>query len=131
MHISESKTCFNVKSSTYYFLMKTKILADFQICISVPFSSNVFITCMHICDTHRSGFLFDTILRFVQLIFKCLCLCFYLHAYKPLIYLFAFSFVFACFWYTWFHLSLHKTASTGTFDTAFYCCSFEFDVLFH
>ena len=29
--------CFNVKSSTY-FLMKTKILADFQICISVPLS---------------------------------------------------------------------------------------------
>ena len=26
----------NVKSSTYYFHMKTKILADFQICISVP-----------------------------------------------------------------------------------------------
>ena len=28
--------CFNVKFSTYYFHMKTKILADFQICISVP-----------------------------------------------------------------------------------------------
>ena len=27
---------FNVKSSAYYFHMKTKILADFQICISVP-----------------------------------------------------------------------------------------------
>ena len=26
----------NVRSSTYYFHMKTKILADFQICISVP-----------------------------------------------------------------------------------------------
>ena len=26
----------NVKSLTYYFHMKTKILADFQICISVP-----------------------------------------------------------------------------------------------
>ena len=35
-HISESKRSVNVKSSTYYFLMKTKILADFQICISVP-----------------------------------------------------------------------------------------------
>ena len=30
------KKCFNVKSSTYYFHMKTKILADFQICISLP-----------------------------------------------------------------------------------------------
>ena len=27
--------CFNVKSSTFYFHIKTKILADFQICISV------------------------------------------------------------------------------------------------
>ena len=33
-HISKSETCFNMKSSTYYFHMKTKILADFQICIS-------------------------------------------------------------------------------------------------
>ena len=30
------KRCFNMKSSTYYFHKKTKILADFQICISVP-----------------------------------------------------------------------------------------------
>ena len=29
-------SCFNVKSSTYYFHMKRKILADFQIWISVP-----------------------------------------------------------------------------------------------
>ena len=36
MHISKSKRCFNVKSSTYYFHMKMKILADFQIGISVP-----------------------------------------------------------------------------------------------
>ena len=28
--------CFNAKSSTYYFHMKTKIFSDFQICISVP-----------------------------------------------------------------------------------------------
>ena len=34
--ISKSERCFNVKSSTYYFHMKTKILADFQICITVP-----------------------------------------------------------------------------------------------
>ena len=31
----KSKRCFNVKSSTYYFDMKMKMLADFQICISV------------------------------------------------------------------------------------------------
>ena len=28
--------CFNVKSSIYCLYMKTKILGDFQICISVP-----------------------------------------------------------------------------------------------
>ena len=35
-HISKSKRCFNMKSSTYYFHMKRKIWSDFQICISVP-----------------------------------------------------------------------------------------------
>ena len=35
-HISKSKRCLNVKSSTYFFQMKTGILEDFQICISVP-----------------------------------------------------------------------------------------------
>ena len=28
------------KSSTYYFYMKTKILADFQICISLPLDTS-------------------------------------------------------------------------------------------
>ena len=36
--ISESKRCFNVKSSTYYFHMKKKIVANFQVYISVPLS---------------------------------------------------------------------------------------------
>ena len=35
-HISKSKSCFNEKSSTYFFQLRTKILTDFQICISVP-----------------------------------------------------------------------------------------------
>ena len=39
-HISESKRCLNVKSSTYYFHMETTKLADFQICISVPLKAN-------------------------------------------------------------------------------------------
>ena len=39
-HISKSKRCFDVKSSTHCFHMKTKILADFQICISVPLILN-------------------------------------------------------------------------------------------
>ena len=35
-YLKKLRRCFNVKSSTYYFHMKTKILLDFQICISVP-----------------------------------------------------------------------------------------------
>ena len=31
-----------MKSSAYYFQVKAKILADFQICISVPLSSHYF-----------------------------------------------------------------------------------------
>ena len=30
------KRCFNMKSWTLYFQMKTKMLADFQICITQP-----------------------------------------------------------------------------------------------
>ena len=41
VHISKSKRCFNVKSSIYYLHMKTKILADFQICIIVPLTKDV------------------------------------------------------------------------------------------
>ena len=36
VHISKSKRCFSLISSTYYFHLKTKIVADFEICISVP-----------------------------------------------------------------------------------------------
>ena len=42
--ISKSKRCFNLKSSTYYFHIKTKISADFQICISVPLKITVWKT---------------------------------------------------------------------------------------
>ena len=38
-HISKSKSCFNMKSSTYDFHVKTKIMANFQIYISVPLKS--------------------------------------------------------------------------------------------
>ena len=31
-----------MKSSTYYFHIKTKILANFQICISVPLKESIF-----------------------------------------------------------------------------------------
>ena len=33
---SKSNGCFKEKSSTYHFHMEVKILADFEICISVP-----------------------------------------------------------------------------------------------
>ena len=36
LYMSSKIFLFNVKSLTYYFYMKTKILTDFQICISVP-----------------------------------------------------------------------------------------------
>ena len=38
----KSKRCFNVKSSTNYFHMKTKILVDFQIWISVPLKKKAY-----------------------------------------------------------------------------------------
>ena len=48
-HISKSKRSFNVKSSTYYFHMKTKILADFQIWISVLLSVVFFFSVLFCC----------------------------------------------------------------------------------
>ena len=35
-YISERKRCFNVTSSTVYFHVKIKILADFRFCINIP-----------------------------------------------------------------------------------------------
>ena len=40
-YLRKSKRCFNVKSSTYYFHVKTKISADFQTCISVPLNQRL------------------------------------------------------------------------------------------
>ena len=37
--MSESKLCYNVKPSAHYFYVKTKILEDFHICISVPLTN--------------------------------------------------------------------------------------------
>ena len=36
MHNPESKECYNVIPTVYDFYVKKKMLADFQICISVP-----------------------------------------------------------------------------------------------
>ena len=37
--ISQSKQFYNAKPSAYYFYMRTKILLNFGICVSVPLSS--------------------------------------------------------------------------------------------
>ena len=50
---AESKRGFNGKSSTYYFHMKTKILPDFQIYISVPLTPEAY---PKPCQTSKTGF---------------------------------------------------------------------------
>ena len=62
-HISNSKRCFDVKSSTSYFHVKTKILADFQICISVPLSSQ------HRYNIENNALINNSIKHFLLLLF--------------------------------------------------------------
>ena len=38
VHISAIKKCYNMIPSVHYFCIETEMLADFQICISVPLS---------------------------------------------------------------------------------------------
>ena len=40
IHTSKSKMCYNVIISVHYFYIKTKMLAGFQICISVPLTDD-------------------------------------------------------------------------------------------
>ena len=58
--MSKSKRNFSMKSSAYYFHMKTKILASFQICISVPlsFQSSKHLKSCLVFFTERSPTLF-------------------------------------------------------------------------
>ena len=62
-HISKSKRGFNVKSSTDYFHMTTKILADFEICIIVPLklndSESVTLLLAHLCNFIISSLFFN------------------------------------------------------------------------
>ena len=51
-YISKRKRCFDVKSSTNYFHMTMKILADFQICISVPLRFFRVLTHIFFCMRH-------------------------------------------------------------------------------
>ena len=41
VHILKSKRCYNVIPLAHYFYIKTSMLADFQICISVPLTQKV------------------------------------------------------------------------------------------
>ena len=44
--------CFNVKSSTYYFHVKAKVLAHFQICISAPLNASFLSSNMKLLQIH-------------------------------------------------------------------------------
>ena len=57
MHISKSKMCFNVKSSTYYFHMKTKMLSDVQICVPLKVVSA---TLLLVCFSSLKESTFET-----------------------------------------------------------------------
>ena len=86
-----SKRCFYVKSSTYCFHKKTKILVDFQICIRVSLKKNdqlfnlmfLFLYFHHSsgpnskCDKQKWGVLFFT---HIKLVLPVLALCVWLHA---------------------------------------------------
>ena len=68
-HNSKSKSYFNVKSSKNYLHMKVKILADFQIGISVPLIS--FLTYYLVRITHfELIFHFQKLKNFPHIIFK-------------------------------------------------------------
>ena len=73
VHISKSKRCFIVKSSTSLFVIKTKILADVQICISVPLIKKLhfFVRCSGIwCKISYFKSLVLPILLFPALLLK-------------------------------------------------------------
>ena len=62
-HISKSHRRFNVKSSKYYFHMKTKIMAVFQISISIPLNSG------------NIGYLYPSYHNFCVCMCVCVCVC--------------------------------------------------------
>ena len=73
VHISKSKRCFIVKSSTSLFVIKTKILADVQICISAPLIKKLhfFVRCSGIwCKISYFKSLVLPILLFPALLLK-------------------------------------------------------------
>ena len=72
------KRCLNVKSSTYYFHVKTKVLADFQTCISVPLRYRYFFyfSYFHVALFCVALFLcciFSILHSFHVLLFPCYC----------------------------------------------------------
>ena len=53
------KHCVNVKSSTYYFYVKTKILPNFQICISVHSIFFLVLLIKLIAKNYENEFIFN------------------------------------------------------------------------
>ena len=62
-----------MKSSTYYFHMKTEILADFHICISVPLRRNISSDSVSFFDQDitlsRTKFEKDSLIRVIEFLF--------------------------------------------------------------
>ena len=57
---------FNVKSSTYCFQRKTKILTDFQFCISVPLTKNIVMAAPIVMNlTLDNAGVLDPLLKFI------------------------------------------------------------------
>ena len=69
-HISKSQRRFNVKSSKYYFHMKTKIMAVFQISISVPLNSR------------NTDYLYPSYHNFCVCVCVCVCLIYVLYDFS-------------------------------------------------
>ena len=71
VHILESKRFYNVIPSVHYFHVKTKMVADFQICISVPLNKVIwlFIITRPACDKEKIVFN-SSFLSFSKYIFK-------------------------------------------------------------
>ena len=69
MHTSKSKRCFNEKSSTYYFYMKTKMLQDFQMWISAPLVSiSLHSQIMRLQGIQTDFFTFGTKPEFIKIV---------------------------------------------------------------
>ena len=63
MHISKSKMCYYKISSVHYFYVKTELIADFQICISVPLTGKHY----HNCRNDKIQLLLKSVIAFTNM----------------------------------------------------------------